>query len=250
MHIQRTILIVALAGSTAIFAQERRDIYADPQNLKVLPADISSADLRNTMKGFAIGTGLRCSSCHVGEEGQDLTTYDFSSDEKELKATARKMLKMVNTINADYIATLGEDHDTRVACVTCHRGVPHPELTGQVLAEAAEEGGADAIPEKWNELKDQYYGTHSYDFSELTLSELARERFGAGKPDEARAVLGILVAEYPQSLMGWFMLGEIDRLAGDVEAARANYERALEINPDAGFVKQQLDAMSEQGDPE
>ena len=250
MYLQRTISIVALVVATASFAQERRDIYADPQNLKVLPADISSSELRNTMKGFAIGTGLRCSSCHVGEEGQDLATYDFSSDEKELKATARKMLKMVNVINADYIATLGEDHDTRVQCVTCHRGVRHPEMTGQVLAEAADEGGAGAIPEKWNALKGQYYGTHSYDFSELTLSEFAQSRFAAGKPEEARAALEIQVAEYPNSLMGWFMLGELERMSGNAEGARANYERALEINPDAGWVRQKLDGLDETPEPD
>ena len=52
---------------------ERRDIYANPENLKVLPEDISSADLGATMKGFALGLGLRCENCHVGEAGKPLT---------------------------------------------------------------------------------------------------------------------------------------------------------------------------------
>ena len=116
------------------------NIYDNPQNLEVLPEDISSDDLRDTMKSFALGTGFRCSSCHVGEESQPLTEYDFASDEKELKGKARSMVKMVKTINVTHLADLGEDR-VEVGCVTCHRGVNKPELTGVVLTAAADEGG-------------------------------------------------------------------------------------------------------------
>lgn len=245
MKIQCRVPVAALilAAHSVCFGQEPADVYADPQNLKVLPSNISPAELRATMKGFSIGTGLRCSDCHVGEEGQDFSSYDFASDEKDHKRTAREMLKMVKAINGEYLAALGEDHAVQVECVTCHRGVSEPRLTGQVLTEAAEEGGAPAIPAKWGELRAEYYGTHSYDFSELTLSEFARARFAAGKPNEARAALEILVDEHPDSLMGHFMLGEIDRIEGNVDAARAHFQRALEIDPQADWVRQQLEAL-------
>ena len=40
-------------------------MWDDPQNLKVLSEDISPDELRMTMPGFAMGTGSRCSACHV-----------------------------------------------------------------------------------------------------------------------------------------------------------------------------------------
>ena len=237
------IATLALAPVSFCLGQAAPDIYAEPQNLEVLPPDISPAELRATMKSFAIGTGLRCSSCHVGEEGADFSTYDFSSDDKHLKRTARVMLRMVNDINATHLAKLEETPQVRVECATCHRGVVEPKLTGQVLAEAAEDGGPAAIAAKWEQLRTRYYGTHSYDFSELTLSEFAQARFAAGEPEQARAALEILVEEHPDALMGHFMLGELDRMAGNTEAAREGYLRALEIDPDAAWIRQRLDAL-------
>ena len=48
-------------------------------NLKVLPKDISKGELIGNMKNAAIGLGVRCTFCHVGE-GDDLSTFDFASD--------------------------------------------------------------------------------------------------------------------------------------------------------------------------
>ena len=33
------------------------------------------------MPGFTRALGVRCSYCHVGEEGESLSTYDFASDD-------------------------------------------------------------------------------------------------------------------------------------------------------------------------
>ena len=52
--------------------------FDNPTNLKVLPENISPDELGQTMRGFAMGTGNRCSACHVGEVEADLSTYDFS----------------------------------------------------------------------------------------------------------------------------------------------------------------------------
>ncbi|MCH8304047.1 MAG: hypothetical protein IIB94_02830 [Candidatus Marinimicrobia bacterium] len=56
-------------------------------NLRVLPTDISKRDLINTMKGATRGLGVRCEFCHVGE-GDDLSKFDFVSDDKEHKKIA------------------------------------------------------------------------------------------------------------------------------------------------------------------
>lgn len=115
--IPATACLLCMLLSSAALAQ----IYDNPRNLQVLPADIGADELRDTMKSFFFGTGLRCSSCHVGEEGQPLTSYDFASDEVELKLTARQMLRMVNAINTEHLAPLGPER-AEVGCATCHRG--------------------------------------------------------------------------------------------------------------------------------
>jgi hypothetical protein len=116
-------LLSAIAGLLCLLLSSVAvaQIYDNPRNLQVLPADIGADELRDTMKSFFFGTGLRCSACHVGEEGQPLTTYDFASDEVELKQTARQMLRMVNAINTEHLAALGPER-AEVSCATCHRG--------------------------------------------------------------------------------------------------------------------------------
>lgn len=223
-------------------------IYDDPSNLEVLPADISANDLRETMKGFSLGVGLRCSDCHVGEEGQALTAYDFASDEKALKQTARLMLKMTNTLNQELLASLGEGR-LEVQCVTCHRGLRLPRTTAEVLSEAAEEGGVEGLQTTYRELREQYYGTHSYDFSEFLLGEFARSRANAGKPEEALALLDILLEEHPQSYWLEYLYGEILEGQGKVDPAILHYRKAIELNPEAtGFIQSRIEQLQARQD--
>ena len=123
------VAVLAISGSEAQIPDEFT-------NLKVLPGDISKPELIKTMKGFAIGLGVRCWFCHKGE-GDDLSTFDFAADEKIHKEVARLMLRMVMTINEDFIAKLpeegedrAEEHEERVLCLTCHRGNHEPTLNG------------------------------------------------------------------------------------------------------------------------
>jgi hypothetical protein len=95
-------------------------------NLKILPKDISRNDLVGVMRGFAINLGTRCEHCHVGE-GNDLSKFDFASDAKPEKATARTMLAMVTTINRDLLKGVGDPAKPPVVtCYTCHRGALKP----------------------------------------------------------------------------------------------------------------------------
>lgn len=98
-------------------------------NLRVLPPDIQRAELVEIMKGFTRSLGVRCSTCHVGEEGKPLNTYDFASDEKPTKRNARLMLQMVNEINGKHLATVLPESGLKpvtVTCYTCHRGSRQP----------------------------------------------------------------------------------------------------------------------------
>jgi len=233
------VFIAVLASSAA-----QAGIYDDPENLKVLPEDISSEQLQETMRSFALDVGLRCSSCHKGEEGQDLKEYDFASDDEELKDKAREMLKMVAAINQDHLSGLGDDR-LQVTCLTCHRGVSKPKSIGQVLAGAASEEGIPAMRSTYDQLKEEYYGAGAYNFSEFNLGQVARERSKAGHSDQARAVLDIMLDEYPQSFTGHFFYGELMMRSGDNDLARKYMEKALELNPEAApFIKPRLEQLN------
>lgn len=100
---------------------------AAPQfkNLQMLPKDISRDQLFASMKGFSQALGVRCLHCHVGEEGKPMSTFDFASDAKWQKQTARKMLTMVHRINSDDFG-VKDFKDVKVTCFTCHRGATKP----------------------------------------------------------------------------------------------------------------------------
>jgi photosynthetic reaction center cytochrome c subunit len=99
----------------------------DPTNLKVLPKTISKRDLVLMMRGFTRGLGVRCPFCHVGKEGDDLSTFDFASDEKPEKKTARVMITLLADVN-EKLATVGDKPagEPRATCYTCHRGEKKP----------------------------------------------------------------------------------------------------------------------------
>ena len=128
-----TLLLTASAGlfglsvAAAQTPPSAQPPFAVPpyKNLKVFPKDITRAELLSNMKFFSQSLGVRCTHCHVGEEGKPLSTFDFASDAKDKKATARKMLAMVHRINAqDFGVT--DFGKVKVTCFTCHRGSTKP----------------------------------------------------------------------------------------------------------------------------
>ena len=127
--------VIALAAATALFAfsvaTAQTVASASPpapppfKNLQVFPKDIPRAQLIENMKFFAQSLGVRCTFCHVGQEGQPLSTYDFASDAKREKETARAMLLMVHKINKEEFGVT-DFSKVKVTCFTCHRGSTHP----------------------------------------------------------------------------------------------------------------------------
>src|SRR5207247_9980876 len=82
-------------------------------NIKVV-GDLPDSQLIPVMNYFAASMGRRCNFCHVNNQGQ----WDYPSDAKPEKNTAREMIKLVLDINKT-TARLNLDP---VACYTCHRG--------------------------------------------------------------------------------------------------------------------------------
>lgn len=130
-----SVLSIVLICSLFVLAQtivtrtQQNPIPEKFTNLQVLPKDISRPELVSMMRGFSMQTGNRCSHCHVGEEGNDLSTYDFASDARPLKAVARKMMLMLRAINGPLLEGVGTTAATgasKVTCFTCHRGAKTP----------------------------------------------------------------------------------------------------------------------------
>lgn len=103
------------------------------KNLQILPKDISKEKLDTIMHGFNDALGVKCFFCHVHEGNDFKTGWKFESDDKPEKETARYMLKMTAGINATYFnvdSSSKPDTIRAVTCVTCHRGIPHPDAEG------------------------------------------------------------------------------------------------------------------------
>lgn len=101
-----------------------------PSNLKVLPSDISGQELMQTMHGWEAQLGAECTTCHATDPSRTMPNgrpaINFADDSKKEKQTARVMYKMMQDINSNYIAKVG-DADAKVTCGTCHRGHIVPE---------------------------------------------------------------------------------------------------------------------------
>ena len=102
------------------------------RNLKVLPKDISEADLDSVMHGYTKALNVNCDFCHA--ENKTKTDIDFASDDKPEKEITRMMMKLTATVNKDYfdytiVYKAGET--MAVSCNTCHDGFPRPELKHQ-----------------------------------------------------------------------------------------------------------------------
>ncbi len=94
------------------------------ENIKILKG-WNSDEVRAEMRLVAEALGVKCEHCHV--QG------NFASDEKRAKHTARRMLELTMTLNADnfagYVAQDGQSKLGRVTCYTCHQGAPTPKQT-------------------------------------------------------------------------------------------------------------------------
>ena len=117
--------LAAVATAQTTPAPAANPLAPPYKNLQVFPKTITQPELVGNMKGFAQALGVRCTHCHVGTEGQPLSTFDFASDAKPAKATSRKMLAMVHRINEQDFG-VKEFKDVKVTCYTCHRGSTKP----------------------------------------------------------------------------------------------------------------------------
>lgn len=234
------LLLLSLLEPVAVWAQE----WSWPEraeNLQVLPKDFPAERLRAVMLGFTRSLGVRCSYCHVGEEGQPLSSFDFVSDDNPKKDIARTMVRMLGVIN-DTLATIEPSGSRRVnmGCQTCHRGRPRPTSLQEDLREVYDEDGIEATIAAYGDLRNRFYGRGSYDFGEGSLNAFGYELLEAGDIHDAIAVFRLNTEQFPESANAWDSLAEGYLRAGDGERAVEYYEKSLELDPDNRNAKEKL----------
>ena len=117
--IRRALLVGVFAFGATLLAQaqagpngEGRKAEETYRNIQVLRGTLAS-ELNQSMHLIESQTGMDCTYCHV--EGA------FEKDDKPAKQVARRMIVMMNAINA---ANFGGRQ--MVTCYTCHNGRPIP----------------------------------------------------------------------------------------------------------------------------
>jgi photosynthetic reaction center cytochrome c subunit len=100
------------AAQEKTIAQEGRE-----KNIKLL-GDMPVSQFIPVMNYFASSLGRRCNFCHVNTNGQ----WDYASDAKPEKNTARDMIRMVLDTNKNFFKG-----NTEVSCFVCHRGRNNPQ---------------------------------------------------------------------------------------------------------------------------
>lgn len=228
MH-RLVVITAALAAFVAPAGAQQRFPPDSLTNLKYYPKTIAVRSLIDSMRAFTGALGVRCTYCHVGEEGQPLETYDFAKDDKRPKRVARVMLDMVKHINDEHLADVPARSNPPVVvrCETCHHGLAKPERLEDVLARSIADSGVDAAVRSYRALRTRYYGSASYDFRERTLNEMSRQLIRGGKPDDALALLRLNAEQFPESGMPILLMGEAQVVKGDTAAAIESIRAAI-----------------------
>ena len=233
------VLTVVLPGSVLMAQDTPR--Y---ENLQVLPADISRAELIDIMLDNLSGLGLPrrasegCLFCHSGSMDVPSREWDWASDDNPMKEKARAMMAMVQEINGTYLASIERTTSTDVGCYTCHAARTNPMSLEEVLLREYDEGGVEAVASTYRTLRTRYYAADAYDFRSATLAGLAQSVAGRGAVEDAALIhqLNIDFSADPAAHQGLIRLRMVEALDdGGVEAMVTRYEALKNEHPSAAY---------------
>jgi hypothetical protein len=204
------------------------------------------------MQEIAQGLGVKCEYCHVGQRmnpsridqpGPQVQPRPEGQPPSKVEI-ARAMIAMTRDLNAKVLAATGKpaNEATRVTCITCHRGVAVPGQLSDIVIRTALAKGPDAAVALYRDLRSQYYGRQSYDFGEETLLTAAQQVVRV-KPDASIPLLRLNLDFYPMSVRSYTQIAFAYTRTLDDEAAIATLEKALEIEPENGMIRGQLEQL-------
>jgi hypothetical protein len=177
----------------------------------------------------------------VGEERKPLAEFDFASDEKPTKVTARQMMRMVEEVNRrlDTIPSHSMPH-VEVTCRTCHRGVERPIPLSTLVIQATLAASADSGLGVYRGLREKYYGRDAYDFGESSLNIAAFRVAREQKFEDALLLLGVNEELFPGSSGMEVFRGNILLMRGDTTGAAASFREAVKRDSTNGEARGRL----------
>lgn len=198
------------------------------------------------MQEIAQALGVKCEYCHagMGRGAGPTATGRVEGQTPSRVEIGRGMIAMTREINEKIVAATGKPatEATRVTCITCHRGVAIPGQLSDIIAKTAVEKGPDEAVAQYRDLRAQYYGRQSYDFGEETLLTSAQQVVRV-KPASSIPLLRLNLEFYPKSVRSYTQIAFAYTRSLDDEAAITTLEKALEIEPDNGMIKGQLEKL-------
>lgn len=242
------IVLLAFVFTVTSRAQDQWSWPEKPKNLQVLPKEWTGSRLNPVMRGFTRALGVRCTHCHVGEEGKPLSTYDFASDDNPNKGRAREMYRMLGDINS-HLKKIEPSGGKRVNmwCHTCHQGRPRPMTLEEELGEKYQAKGIESALQKYADLKKKFYGRGAYDFGEGSLNSFGYELLETNDTTGAIRIFTLNAEQFPQSANVWDSLGEAYMKAGNMKMAEQRYEKVLQIDPENKNAKAMLKKIKDAG---
>ena len=180
------------------------------------------------MQAIADALGVECQFCH---------TPKASTAAGRLRLdVAREMIAMTSELNSRVARATGAD-DTRVSCITCHRGVAVPRQLRDILLDTAVRQGADEAIAQYRELRERYYGRQAYDFGETTLLFVA-ERLANSLPAAAIALADLNLEVHPRSWRSHMTKGiALTRRLETTPEALESFRKALALDPGNGVIE-------------
>jgi tetratricopeptide (TPR) repeat protein len=198
------------------------------------------------MQEIAQGLGVKCEYCHagMGRGAGPAAPVSAQPAPKPRVEIARAMIAMTRDLNEKILLATGKapNEVTRVTCITCHRGVAIPGQLSDIVARTALEKGPDDAVAQYRDLRAQYYGRQSYDFGEETLLTSAQQVVRL-KPAASIPLLRLNLEFYPKSVRSYAQIAFAYTRSLDDESAIATLEKALEIEPDNGMIRGQLEQL-------
>jgi len=239
----RALIAGLMAVSSSLGAQAGKFPPDSLINVQIIPKTTPPIQVVGQMRNFAIGLGVRCVFCHVGEDGP-LDKIDFASDQKRTKLIARQMMRLAAEVNRR-LDTLPQraTPPLSVTCATCHRGVSRPVPLFTVVADAAIAVNADSALKVYRALRTRYFGKDAYDFSEDALNIAAFRVGRANKVDDALAILSANEAQFPNSSPMYVFRGNILLMKPDTNAAAAAFRRAVQLDSTNAEARGRLRAI-------
>jgi tetratricopeptide (TPR) repeat protein len=126
--------------------------------------------------------------------------------------------------------------------------LPDPRTLDLVVLESVKNDGAEAGISRYRYLREQYYGSGSYDFGPMVLVDVATTLAEShGNTEAALEMLNLNTEMNPDHSTSYYMKSQIQVLTGDKDGAVANTRKALELDPENEAARKLLDQLDPEG---